>query len=472
MQVSIKQLGARNKLVSAKGGAIWWRVGTGKTRIAISWFALNAKFNGANTFLVVCRRPAFRDWLEEIRKVGLKWRVVELESADQFDFNFIKSKQPTVYLISHGKLAKMREGLCNYAMYFDQVVYDEGFLYKNPQSARCKAAHQVSTLVGESTILSGSMMTARNTEDIYGQLYAIDRHHVIGRTLTDFRSRYRFELKIDGRGASRVPEYRGPRWFNRANSTRAITEAIGDVCSVYFPADNQRGVVEATRICSPSRAQTRAFQELRDYYWLRFGTFELIIKNKPSLIIKCQQISDGWVQMGKKEDGSEGEIMDFADCSKLDYLTGYVEELLDAGERVAIWCAFKHSVRLVLHQMQKAFPGVGAYSLTGGKSFDRSGWDRRGRIFVGTEASGSSVNYLRHCAYAIYYSMDFHWLHLQQSQGRTNRKDSKHDTCYYTFLQTEGSMDDHVLNMVRLSSRKEQELLLNAAVTSWIKRKQ
>lgn len=466
MQVTPKQLMARDKLVAGNGGVVWWRVGTGKTRIALSWFALNAKIKKAPcNFLVVCRREAFRDWLDELRKVGLNWFYMELESAEQFDCSLLKSSKSTMYVMSHGKLERMSDELRNVAIMFDAVVYDEGYLYKNSQSQRCKSAHLVSNAVGKAAILSGSVMTARNTEDVYGQLYAIDRQGPIGRTLTDFRSRYRYQLKITNDAG-----YRGPRFVNRARSFSSITTAIRGICSIYFPANNQRRIVEATRVCSASRAQARAFQELREFYSLSLKGKELEIKNVPTLITKCQQISDGFIQIPTDIGGLKPQLEVVSILSaKLDYLSSQVDELLACGEKVVIWCAFRESVRLVLHRMQKDFPNCGCYGMMGGSKFNRDGWMKNGNIFVATEASGSSFNSLRDCAYAIYYSMDFHWLHLQQSMGRTNRKDSLHQTCFYNFLQTEGSMDDHVLRIVRSSSKEEQMLLTQAAIKSWLK---
>lgn len=465
LEISPRQLNAAVKLFLAGSGSVWWRVGTGKTRIAYKYFALNAKdtVTGSGNFLVVCRREAFQDWIDERFKMGLQgWRHEILEHPDQL-IGFLTTKRskysplqgkPKIWIMSHGKLASMRDELCDVASVFDAIAFDEGFLYKNAQTKHAVAANRISQIIRNALILSGSMMTARNLEDIYGQLYAINRHQSIGRTLTDFRSRYMLDLQLGNRGRCFV---------NRRGATKQIVSATRDISTVYFPANNHRRIVTSVRIQAATSAQTKAFRKLREDMYLQLGDSELTLKNTPSLIIKCQQISDGWLKMS---DGSLVEIP----SSKMGYLLAQVQELLACGERLVIWCAFKHTVTLVLHQMQKHFRNgaVGIYSLTGGTKFDRVGWNKNGRICVATEASGSSINFLKDCAYAIYYSMGFRWLDLQQSQGRTNRHDSAHMSCYYTFLQTEGSMDSHVYKIVNSSSKEERNLIELAGVKSWL----
>lgn len=456
-------------LRSTEGGCVWWRVGTGKTRIAYFFFAMIAKqiCKRPSNFLVVCRREAFDDWKDEAKKMGLAdWQVFSMDSElDILCKDMIQPPFSSVILVSHGMLAKLLPLILEYSAIIQGVAFDEGYLYKNSQTKHSKAAHKLSKQIGRALILSGSVMTARNLEDVYGQLYAINRQQPIGRTLTHFRTLYRIEFKIGSTERTIAA--------NRKGSARTIRKAISDRCSFYFPANNQRRIVESIRSIQPTKDQLKAFASLRENMWLDIGDQELIIKNAPTLIIKCQQISDGFISITKTSlSPSQKPITTLTPVAsaKLDYLVVQVTELLTAGEKVVIWCAFRQSVRLVLQRLQREFrnSSIGIYSLLGGTKFNRNGWLKDGQICVGTEASGSSVNFLKNCSYAIYYSMDCRWLSLQQSQGRTNRKDSEHHTCYYNFLQTRQSLDEHVYKLVRTSSREEQKLIMLEGVQSWL----
>lgn len=456
MELTPKQLKVSKRLYRQNGGAVWWRVGTGKTRIAYSFFATIAKALNDSVvprFLVVCRRESFYDWADEVRKCELNWAVREIECED--DLYRVRTKRPIVFLLSHGKLASMLPHLKDNASVIQGMALDEGFLYKNPATKHCKSANQLSTTIGRAIILSGSIMTARDPTDIYGQLYAINRHEPLGRTLTEFRTRYMFKFQIN-------PERSyAAKYIAQRGANLQITGVIKSnrAASFYFPSNSERRIVECVRTIPGTSAQCKAFQSLREYYDLELRGELLELKNALSLSIKCQQISDGWIKM------DSGIVT--IDSAKLDVLVAQVAELISCGERVVIWTAFQHSVTLILQRLQKSLPSVKAYGMHGGMKFDVVGWQRHGMVAVATVGSGSSINHFRHCAYAIYYSHSYRWLDMQQSKGRTNRKDSTHPTCFYYFLQTEGSLDKIVYRAVKSSGKAEDEII-QQGVQSWL----
>lgn len=458
MELTRRQRKAARRIFRAKGGAVWWRVGEGKTRIAYKFFAMVAKHVERvknPRFLVVCRREAFSDWAEEIQKLGLRWAVQIIEKEE--DIWYVPVTKPTVYLLSHGKLARMFPELCDISGVLISATFDEGWLYKNPTTKHCKAANHLSKRIGYTAILSGSMMTARDHTDIYGQLYAINRHEVLAPTLTRFRSRFMLKFRIRPNQQNSPTCYRTQR-----GAGKRIARLIRPVASIYFPTKNLRRCKHTVRHIPPTRDQLRAFDELRSYYELALkGKPRMLLKNAPSVMTKCQQVSDGWVKH------SDGSIHKF-DSAKFGYLVNMLEELIAAGESVVVWVAFRRTAKILLQRLQKLFKRVGVYMLRGGERFDKKGWEKNGRIAVCTVGSGSSFNHFRNCAYAIYYSHDCRWKHMQQSRGRNDRKDSKHDTCHYYYLQTEGSMDSRVYSIVNRSSKAESEMIQDA-VSKWLK---
>lgn len=452
MILSKRQRKASRKLFRNNGGAIWWRVGEGKTRIIYNWFAMIAK--PTSTFVVVCRREAFADWVEETVKCNLPWTVVDFEK------DLCRSSKIKVWLVSHGMLAALLTQLKEQAHKIEAVAFDEGFLYKNNQTEHCKAAHILSEVVGNAAILSGSVMTAKNLEDVFGQLYAINKHDCIARTLTEFRTRYMARYQIH-------PDRQVFGFCARKDATDKVSEKIRRIVSVNFPSGHARKITEDVHWIEPSEQQRYIIRKLKDEYFVSLKGKDLELRNAPSLITKCQQISDGWIRMNPvKRMGiklEDGPIM-FVDSSKLAYLRSKVLELVECGERVVIWCAFRYSVFHVLQSLQKL--KLKAYAMTGGEPFDLAGWKRNGQVAVCTEASGSSVNHFEQCAYAIYYSMDFSWRNLVQSRGRTDRKSSRHNECFYYYFQTRGTLDSFVRRTALSSGAREQELLIQ--VKSWL----
>lgn len=455
-----RQQRAAHKDYVRGGIALWHRVGAGKTRVLYKSFATVAnrvaKREGrVSRFVVVCRREAFFDWENEATKCSLNWKFVQLETPDDI-YQGSLSRIPVVYLVSHGKLAKLRDCIVDEAHSIDAVAYDEGWLYKNPSTHHCKAANKISIAVGRASILSGSVMTARDLTDIYGQLTAINKHQCLARTLTEFRSRFMYRFSINPTASTQAIA-----WRNARGAAKRIAKRVRPITSVFMRRSATRNVVSDIRRIPASVAQTRAFQQLREWFELEHKGQRIELKNTPSVITKCQQVSDGIVNM----DGRYSKIQ----SGKLLYLTGVLRELVEAGEKIVVWCAFRRSVRHVLQALQKAFPRIGIYPMCGGMAFDHAGWTRDGRIAVATEASGSSVNYFKDCAYAIYYSMSFKWHDLQQSRGRTDRHDSAHSTCYYYYFQTEGSLDPMVYRAAHTSGKRESEFVQEAGVKVWLK---
>jgi hypothetical protein len=110
-------------------------------------------------------------------------------------------------------------------------------------------------------------------------------------------------------------------------------------------------------------------------------------------------------------------------------------------------------------------------------------------VVIGTSASGSSTNVFKDIAYALYYSSDYKPTILQQSMGRTDRKDSSHNLpnktrgkqlplrnlasdlpngsgCFYEFLSVEGTPDLDILANARQDQSNEQTMI--NIFTKWL----
>lgn len=454
MELDKYQIRAWKRLRRNNGGAIWHKVGEGKTRVILRWFATIAKRSDipCSEFFVVCRREAFADWVREVKKCKLDWFVEEFSVEKTCLPRLMRKSRPIIWLVSHGMLDKMQWDMIE--MGAQAIAYDEGFLYKNPRSKHTIAAAEISENV-PAAIASGSIMTQGNLEDIFGQMYAIGRNELLGRTLTNFRSRYMVRYNLYGES--------GPiKFANRRGAKKQIMLALRNISSVHFPKSNRKAIDDIHKI-APTKTQRGFIDLLRQEYRIALKGEELELRNAPSMITKVCQISDGFVKM-------KSGVVVLDENPKLDYLVGKVAELLACGERVVVWTAYRRSVRLILQRLQKELPKCadGFIPFYSGLPFDRERWARKGKVAIGTEASGSSVNYLEQVAHAIYYSMDYKWLHLQQSRGRTDRKASKHSTCYYEFLQLRHSLDRFVYRTAIRSQKAEKELIDLRQLGIWL----
>jgi hypothetical protein len=402
-------------------GICWWKVGEGKTRIALAWMFYVAQEPRP---LIICSPGAFRQWIDEIYLLG-----IEKELEPKF--------------LSYGMLSRKGRDLVVDFQEYNCLVVDELWLYKNYQSKRSHMLCQITNRL-PSIGLSGSMVTARNIEDLYGQAKAMHLDQKIARGMTDFRKQYCIEVANPYHGF--IERYPKPK------AVEQIQTKLAENIHIYFPKDR----IEIRNIdvnVEPTTEQKKIRKELVKTYYYEHqnqhgGGFSLEIKSALTLLIKLQQISDGFLT---NEEGSAIHI----ESSKLHRLSEICAELLDAGEGILIWVAFRHTAKMLCELLP--FPIL---LLSGENEFDAEAWRRgKAKVCVATVGSGASLNDFKDVRYALLYSCRFSHVQMQQAKGRTNRKSSQHTCAYYYHMQTEGFPDREVYRMIE-ESRSTEEMVI------------
>lgn len=438
---------AVEKMVRNRGGLVWWKVGEGKSRIGLFSFAALQNVYGWNLpsiCLIVCRPKAFYDWREEILRCFPGASVYE---------NSIPvhppGGMPVFLIVSYAKLSRAAEELHeNKLIRF--CILDELWLYANNKSARSKAVYTL-TAGRRAVGLSGTVMKARDTEEIYCQAMAVHKHGYIAQSLTQFRTEFKKSKLIQTPGGKVFP-----RVTPRKGSYKRIMSALEDVADIHFPK-GKRLIHEQYHTVPATSKQREMFAELRDCYSLD----DLGLEYNHAIVIgvKIQQIANGWIQ------NSNGDYIHF-DSYKIEKLEEELSDIVASGERAIVWCAFRHDVEMLSRRIK-----IASMQMLGGSDFDVARWNTGdARVCFATEASGSSVNHFEHTPYAIYFSANHKWLDMQQSRGRTDRKSSKHSQCFYKYLQVDGSLDAKVFGAAMESGRSESRLIMQAGVTDWLKK--
>lgn len=431
-----QQLEAATLLSQERGGVAWHRVGEGKTRIAIAAFILYIPAEDVTSqFCVFCRPESFYDWVEEARKMGVPPERLVLKSFGQLS---TKSADAIIAdVIRNPRIA--------------MVCFDELYLYKNYKSKRAEAANKISSYkpaVG----LSGSIMTAKNLEDVYGQAFSINKHRRIAPTMTKFREGYMMGFNDLG----------FTKWSPQRGAYARLMQACSSFAHVHMPLKSARTITESYIKVDVTSQQEAIFDELRDT--MQVLDLDIQLDNALALMVKLQQVSNGWIK------GPDGTVHEVA-SNKVKRVIAWCEELLAAGKRAVIWCAFRHDVEIL---RCAAIGKFNTWTMVGGEPFDIASWNDKkvdpGIVFA-TEASGSSVNHFAQVEYAGYFSMSQRWLDFQQSRGRTDRKSSEHDECFYAYFQTAGSIDESILRRVRQAGSAEGAMLNIARdLQRWLKR--
>lgn len=434
LELTEPQTEAVEHLLQKRKAIVWHKIGLGKTRVAIAWIIAN----GWKHPLVICSPQAFRQWEDEIDLVQMKDLI-----------------HPT--FLSYGMLSK-GAGSLNKLLErskIECVVLDELWLYKNPKTKRSEIAGQLSRqfpVIG----LSGSMITNKNIEDLYGQARAVGLGENIATSLTNFRTQFCIP----------VENYAGfLEFLPKKDSVPIIQTRLKNNIHICFPKETREIRNIPIRVDPTEEQLIYKDKLIHDYYVSskEDPAFELEVKNGATLLLKLQQVSDGFLS------DSKGSFLSIK-SNKLQRLIQHVQELLDAGERSLVWFAFKHSIQEALRL--STFSTALLYS---DEHFDAQAWNRgTARVCYATIGSGSSLNDFASVRYAIIYSSSFSTRAYEQAKGRTNRTSSIQSICWYYHFETLKFPDSYIYKSLR-ENQKVQEYVINTTrriVEDWIKEKQ
>ena len=288
------------------------------------------------------------------------------------------------------------------------------------------------------------MITARNIEDLWGQAKAVGLAGKVARHITAFRSEFCIKNLSWGGWYEYEP---------KPDAVEQIQKRLAENIHVHFPTET-REVRDIFIDVSPSKAQLDIKRALaREYYFAHEDPdekhgFSVEIKSAAALLVKLQQISDGCVR------NSEGDLL-LVDSPKSKRFRELALELLDGGERILVWVAFKRSMD-ILRGLLPCPVGL----LSSEHLFDSAAWaSGETRICLATVGSGASLNDFAGVRYSIWYSSSFSHLQNQQARGRTLRASSDSAGRVYYHLCTDGFPDRRVFKMIAASRSVEDETI-------------
>lgn len=408
---------------------LWHKVGTGKTRLALWAF----EYSGFQDLIVVCRRVSFQDWIDEMEKNGLDYLVftndyLPTSIARRLKSRWSKEMLETrrVLLVSAGDLKNIPIKLPGSKM----LVVDELYLFSNPSAKRSQQLQKLSPFCSVCIGLSGTIMPAQDNISIFGQCMALGIHRILARTKTEFRSK--FQTVSNGRF--------GKEYLNKPDSKHKLLQILSPYVDVYFP-ESRPTTTQIVKV-KPHSQQKKVIKELKETYSFK----DIDYKYALQVLLVASGISNGWYV-------DENKNLQYLESTKIDRLLMLLEELHSAGEKAVIWCAYHNDIKRIIDILPKP------YRINIFTAKDKFWRDIEWDFCLATEAMGASVNYFKDVKYAIYFSINFKLLDLEQSMGRHERKNSQHDGSYYFFLQTEGTPDVRAYYLVTQSKKSEQEII-------------
>lgn len=405
--------------------ALFWGMGTGKTVTTLTAVdkLLNDYLEEGPVLVIAPKRVAENTWSKEADKwehlkhlrvsrvMGTeKQRLAALKvDADLFVIN----RENVVWLVD----------LLGQRWPFPIVIIDELSSFKSAQAKRFKALRRVRGRIKRIIGLTGTPRP-NGLEDLWPELYLLDQGERLGRTLTQFRSRYLLPDKMNGHI---VYSYKP-----REGAEAEIYDRLADICLSIKKEDvlSLPGqMYEDVELEAPPALLKKYKKFERDKVLECLDEDgEVVAGSEAALTNKLLQFANGAIY---DMDGQVHELH----TVKLDAL----EEMLEAagGEPVLVLYAYKHDAERIRQR-------IDCRALDTPEDIDA--WNR-GEIPVALAhpaSIGHGLNLQSGGHIIIWYGLTWSLELYQQANERLNRPGQQH-VCRIYHLILKGTHDERVL---------------------------
>jgi len=406
--------------------ALFHDCGTGKTFTALHiinyW-----KAKGEGPALVVCPLSIIEAaWIEDCKKFTPGLSIVSLHDTRLIVRQKRLQEKHDIYVANYETFKSLYPALA--AKGFRTLIVDESSKMKNPKSQITRALlsfagiefrkspYKAGVVIPHRYVLSGT--PAPNNEGEYwaqiklcsgpGNEYLHDNFYA-------FRSMFFQTIPLG---------LTGQKMFKfRSEMRDVLLDAIAPIIHVVRKKDamDLPEQVHQVRNVELSGPELKAYKTMEKDLVLRLKDETILSTNALVEVMKLRQLTSGFIY---------GEDTHQVGRSKLDELV----DLLDAigDNQVIIWANFKEEIKLLL----KELPGSAAlWSETPDRDRVIKGFQNdEFRYLIANPQSAAHGLTFTNCRYAVYYSLNYSYEMLKQSQDRIHRIGQKHSTTYYYLL--------------------------------------
>ena len=367
-----------------KKAALFLDCGMGKTVITESyiWSLLYDYFaDDVDKVLVIAPKPVAEDtWTGERDKWGhlKELRFSKILGTQKQRIRALEA-DADVYIINRENVAWLVAGFED-RWPFDMVIVDELSSFKSSDSERFRALKRVvdSGKINYFIGLTGTPQP-RGLEDLWAQIYLIDRGDRLGRTFEEFRERY-FDRELRSEIIRSGGTYKTRTFYDytpKSWSEEEIHERIKDV-AISLSAEEWLNVPEAIEIyreVSLTPSDLKKVKRFTREKVLELEDTDVTAGSAAQVALKLLQIADGAIY---DEDRTVHEIHD----AKLDELEQIIDEA--NGKPVIVFYWFQHSGDRIRRRLKKRKLVISGLDTTE----ERQAWNR-GEIGVALVQPGS-----------------------------------------------------------------------------------
>ena len=411
-------------------------MGLGKTVIALTFIEelKNNYLEDVKALVIAPKRVAEDTWPTE----HLKWdhlqnlKVVKIMGTAKQREAALK-QEADVYIISRDNIAWLVD-LLGIKWDFNTVIVDELSSFKSNKSLRFKKLRKVRPRIKRIIGLTGTP-TPNGYEDLWPQIYLLDRGERLGKTLTEFRRRYFDTLYRPGYNEYKL----------KAGAKDEIDNAIKDIC-ISMKAKDYLKLKEPlfiNRRVKLDKKEFNLYKQLEREAVLEIDGKDITALNAAAVTNKLLQLANGAVYT---EDREVIEIHN----KKLEVL----EELIDEanGESVLVFYNFQHDKDRILKKFKEA--------RILDTNRDVKDWNAgKIKILLAHPASaGHGLNLQAGGHIVIWFGLNWSLELYQQANARLNRQGQTETVRIYHII-TENTVDEEVLKVLNGKEQRQEALL-------------
>lgn len=441
--------------------AFFNETGTGKTFLSIALMDYFKKTKETKHNLILVPNKINKwEWLEEgFQKHAPHMKCVVLHGSTKDKWEaindnpnadaFVETYAGFIRMVSEIKEVKRRrkgrtvkidklvpsKKLVKFCMkFFDGIYLDESTYVKNKTTLPWRICNQLSKNANAFFVLTATPF-GRDVDDVWAQVFLVDRGETLGETLGLFRAAF-FEEKEKWFGGY---EYKLTKEGKAAISRRL------DNISIAYPAD-EADMPHLERIPKyailPEDAET--YYERAKEAMLRARGEAMEMKNA---FLRMRQISSGFVGFKDDELGESAKFV-FEKNPKLDLLESLVTTF-KPQHKFIVFHEFNYSAGVISKMLEEL--GIGHVLINGlRKDGDKARAafksDPKCQGLVLSNAAGGYGLNLQNAKYGIYYESPVGAILRKQTEKRFDRQYSLHKTVILYDLIVRGTVDQSILN--------------------------
>lgn len=438
-------------LIDTKAGALFLPMGTGKTYVAIEVLKHHARLKNSTDFfpvLVFAPKIVCQGWVREIQKFGNGLTVHDASDGPSHRraYEMMEALEDNVdIVVTNYEFAP--KVLDQFDDLFGTLICDESTRVKNVRAKRSKAVYEIARKCEYRYIMTGSPIT-RDLSDIYGQCYVLDRGNKLGTSYWKFLNRFFTPLDYG-------PGQRG--WVPKRGSLEKVRSVISPMVfsrrreeCISLPG---KTYIEVP--VKPSQRIQQLTKEILDYWSL--GEQEFF--NALAVDMALRQINCGFIL---------GDQAEEFDSNKYAVMLELIEEAGD--EQVVVWTNFVKEQERVMSVLRDN--GISCEAIRGSTPSDiRTQYlddfeTKKFQVIVISEQVGAyGLNQLQHASLVIYSSNSYDLELRKQSEDRTYRA-GRTTKCVYYDLVTEGSIEEHILRLLKKKYQVSKQFIRSQALLS------